>query len=636
MPITVRELVDELSASGLLSQEQSGSCLQQFGMDIDSGDAEAFARKLIEHDRLTRFQASAALQGQCGALIIGDYHVLDIIGAGGMGRIYKGRHRILERLVAIKVMQIAQAANPSLVQRFHREAKAAAKLIHRNIVTTFDAGEIDDGLYLVMEYVDGTDVSAIIKAVGPVETDQAINITLQAAHGLAYAHSNNVIHRDIKPGNLLLSRDGTVKILDMGLARFTEDADGAPEVSLTVVGRLMGTVEYMAPEHAANAKDADHRSDIYSLGCTMYRLLTGELPYGGETSVEKVIAQREQPIPLLSASADRVPEGLQDIFARMVAKKPEDRYQSADDCLAALLEVAPGAEQCDLSPLADVVPAESTPQPDLVPTAPSAADADGLSQSSRRVTLDLDQIPVAAKVGPNRLLLAGIAAAVVIAVIGLLVFLLNPKGKGPTPGPVSTQTKPKPGTRPGPDRITASRPDAGEWISLFDGKTLKGWEWAGGKAYVEDGEIVSVSGTDLWYPAKWTQFVLECEVRGTGDEGQHSLSVCMCQTAMGRGLESCRVRMLFYDDGDMHVYGHVSGEEKRIWRSGTGKFSPDTWLALRFELTRRTLKIFRGAQLLHVLDVTDIPIRPGGVYFYSFSNRGARMRNVRVRVLPDK
>jgi len=163
-----------------------------------------------------------------------------------------------------------------------------------------------------------------------------------------------MVHRDIKPGNLLLSRDGTVKILDMGLARFTEEADdGAAEVSLTMAGRLMGTVEYMAPEHAANAREADHRSDIYSLGCTMYRLLTGRLPYGGQTAIEKAIAQREHPIPALGDLIGPIPAGLQGVFARMVAKRPRNRYQSMDECISDLLEVAPDAEQHDISGLMD-------------------------------------------------------------------------------------------------------------------------------------------------------------------------------------------------------------------------------------------------------------------------------------------
>ena len=358
MPITLKEFIDELGASYLLDEDQSAACLGRFGMDTESGDAEAFAARLVEHNEITQFQASAALQKRSGALVIGDYHVLDVIGSGGMGQVYKARHRIMKRLVAIKIMHTARATNPKLVRRFYREVEAVSRLSHPNIVTAYDAGETPGGLYLAMEYVDGVDLSVILRTAGSLGINQGLNIILQAARGLAYAHKHKVIHRDIKPGNLLLGRDGTVKILDMGLARFTEDE--AAEVSLTMVGPLMGTVEYMAPEHAANARDADHRSDIYSLGCTMYRLFTGHFPYGGDTAVEKVIAQREQPIPLLSDAIDDVPDGLQGIFTRMVAKRPEDRYQSMGDCLADLREIGRDAARCNISTLTNIGPASAT------------------------------------------------------------------------------------------------------------------------------------------------------------------------------------------------------------------------------------------------------------------------------------
>ena len=358
MPITLKEFIDELTSSYLLDAEQCALCLKQYGMDAESGDAEVFSAQLVEHEQLTPFQASAALQKRSGVLVIGDYHVLDVIGSGGMGQVYKARHRIMKRLVAIKIMHTERASNPKLVQRFYREVEAVSRLTHPNIVTAYDAGETPGGLYLAMEYVDGVDLSVILQSVGSLSVNQAVNITLQVARGLAYAHQHKVIHRDVKPGNLLLARDGTVKILDMGLARFTEDE--VSEISLTMVGPLMGTVEYMAPEHAANARHADHRSDIYSLGCTMYRLLTGHLPYGGETAVEKVIAQREHPIPQLSKVIGEMPESLQGIFARMVAKTPEERYQSMDDCLADLLEIAGEAEHCDISGLTNMASTTAT------------------------------------------------------------------------------------------------------------------------------------------------------------------------------------------------------------------------------------------------------------------------------------
>ncbi|MCP4375535.1 MAG: serine/threonine protein kinase [bacterium] len=351
MPITLRKFIDELNSSFLLDEDDVAQCLERFGIDCETGDAETFSSMLVADEYLTPFQASAALQERSGALVIGDYHVLDVIGSGGMGQVYKARHRIMKRLVAIKIMHTAKAANPKLVRRFYREVEAVARLSHPNIVTAYDAGETPGGLYLAMEYVKGVDLSVILRSISSIETDQAINVVLQVANGLTYAHQHNVIHRDIKPGNLLVSRDGTVKILDMGLARFTEDE--AADVSLTMIGPLMGTVEYMAPEHAANARDADHRSDIYSLGCTMYRMLTGRLPYGGETPVEKLIAQREHPIPQLSDKVSDIPEALQDIFARMVAKDPDDRYQSMEECLSDLQDVARKSKPCDISVLTD-------------------------------------------------------------------------------------------------------------------------------------------------------------------------------------------------------------------------------------------------------------------------------------------
>ena len=439
MPITLKKFIDELNTSYLLDEDQSAACLRQFGMDAESGDAEAFAARLVEHEKITQFQASAALQKRSAALVIGDYHVLDVIGAGGMGQVYKARHRIMKRLVAIKIMHTARATNPKLVRRFYREVEAVSRLSHPNIVTAYDAGETPGGLYLAMEYVDGVDLSVILRTAGSLGINQGLNIILQAARGLAYAHKHKVIHRDIKPGNLLLGRDGTVKILDMGLARFTEDE--AAEVSLTMVGPLMGTVEYMAPEHAANARDADHRSDIYSLGCTMYRLLTGHLPYGGDTAVEKVIAQREHPIPLLSEAIGDVPEDLQGIFARMVSKRPEDRYQSMDDCLADLQAIARDAAGCDISSLTNMglssattvfdegPPDADTTIGDQIELPPATLDAVGsmhvpateTEPSLMRAPTDSDEAASAETQLPPRRRGVGLLLAEIAIITGILV-----------------------------------------------------------------------------------------------------------------------------------------------------------------------------------------------------------------------
>jgi len=487
MQISLREFIDELSSAGLLGEDQIARCLSRCGFDVDSGDPETFAQSLVSGGTLTQFQVDAVAGKRTSALVIGDYHVLGVVGAGAMGQVYKARHRILDRHVAIKVMHTAKAANPQLVQRFYREARAVARLTHKNIVTAYDAGETAGGLYLAMEFVDGDDLSQIVAARGPLSIEQAVNITLQAARGLACAHANNMVHRDIKPANLLLGRDGTVKILDLGLARFTEESDQASEVSLTMVGKLMGTVEYMAPEHAANAKDADHRSDIYSLGCTMHRILTGRLPYRGATAVEKLIAQREHPIPQLSDAIANVPEELQDVFTRMVAKQPSDRYQSMDDCIADLRSAVPAAENCDVSSLVishiadeatavDADPAEAPTALDDArgpdPATLDAAESLHIKPEPDPSQLELPgqwdpiseeqtaEIPIAQKAEPNKKLLIA-AAAIVLVCIGAAIGLWA----------IFTPNESPPDDAPKPPRGPVEPPPAadGHWTELPNG-----------------------------------------------------------------------------------------------------------------------------------------------------------------------
>ncbi len=344
MSLTLEQFVQALSESAVMSVHEISTYEDIFSAEAPSADPKPFVRKLVEDKKLTAFQASAILQDRGHALRIGDYIVLEKLGSGGMGSVFKAHHRIMKRTVAIKVLHAAATKNPRIVGRFYREVEAMAQLNHPNIVTAFDAGEHHGGIFLVMQFIHGMDIAHVLKMNGPLPLQQAVNCTLQAARGLAYAHDHGITHRDIKPGNLLVDADGSVKILDMGLARLDREGD-SDEMSLTITGRLMGTVEYMAPEHAKNPKNADHRSDIYSLGCTMFRMLTGELPYNGETAVEMILAQRENPVPDLTESLDEVPEGLQDVFKGMLAKQKEDRYQSVHDLITDLEAVVPDAHK---------------------------------------------------------------------------------------------------------------------------------------------------------------------------------------------------------------------------------------------------------------------------------------------------
>jgi serine/threonine protein kinase len=312
-------------------------------------DAQTAAKLLIEHGDLTRYQAAALYQGKGRSLVYGDYLVFDRIGAGGMGQVFKARHRRMDRVVALKVLSAASMQSADAVKRFEREVKAAAKLNHPHIVTAYDAGLQDGVPYLVMEFVDGSDLSSLLKRQGKFPVKQACDLIAQAARGLAFAHAKGIVHRDIKPGNLLVDREGHVKILDMGLARIDGVGSALGEGELTQSGAVMGTIDYMAPEQALNTRHADAKSDVYSLGCTLYRLLTGEVLFGGETMIEKILAHREQPVPNLRQMRGDVPPALAALHERMCAKRPYDRptMQEIAETLATMDLNAPS-----LAPLA--------------------------------------------------------------------------------------------------------------------------------------------------------------------------------------------------------------------------------------------------------------------------------------------
>ena len=337
MSITVEQFVERLTESGLLSAAEVSTIQEGLPPEKRPKDVQQLAQVLVQQGKLTKYQAQAVYQGKTKGLVFGQYVVLDKLGEGGMGVVLKARHRRMDRTVAIKVLSSTAMKRPEAIDRFQREVRAAAKLSHPNIVTAYDADEYQGMHCLVMEYVEGHDLATIVKDHGPLEVREAVDCILQAARGLQYAHSKGIVHRDIKPGNLLLDKEGTVKILDMGLALIAgaDVAPAGPE-RLTNTGQVMGTCDYMAPEQALDTHAADHRADIYALGCTLYRLLTGKPPYEGETLIQILLAHRESPIPSLCEARPEVPADLDACFQRMVAKEPEDRQQSMAEVVAEL------------------------------------------------------------------------------------------------------------------------------------------------------------------------------------------------------------------------------------------------------------------------------------------------------------
>jgi serine/threonine-protein kinase len=346
MSITVEQFIERLTQSGLMSAAEVSTFQDGLPPDKRPKDVQQLAQALVQRGKLTKFQAQTVYQGKTAGLVFGQYVVLDKLGEGGMGVVLMGRHRRMKRLVAIKVLSPAAMKQAGATERFHREVEAAAKLSHPNIVRAYDADEHQGMHYLVMEYVEGEDLATVVKEHGPLPVGQAVECILQAARGLHYAHDKGIVHRDIKPANLLLDKEGTVKILDMGLARITgADAELGGAERLTTTGQAMGTCDYMAPEQSLDTHQADARADIYSLGCTLYRLLTGNPPYRADSFAKLFLMHLESPIPSLCQARPEVPEALDAICRRMLAKKPEDRYQSMADVAAeleALLGVLPG------------------------------------------------------------------------------------------------------------------------------------------------------------------------------------------------------------------------------------------------------------------------------------------------------
>jgi len=261
---------------------------------------------------------------------IGKYQISKRLGAGGMGIVYLASDDELKRTVALKVLSQDRANNPILVRRFKSEGQAAALLQHKNIVSVYEAGQADGYLFLALEYVEGIDLLEWVNRHGPIPVKRSVEIMRQATEALQHAYERNIVHRDIKPSNLMIARDGTVKLTDMGLAR---SIDETLDTTITRDGTTVGTVDYMAPEQASNSKAADARSDIYSLGCTWFHLLTGRPPYPEGSVTNKIAAHISSPLPdprLLNAE---IPEAVVAVIHRMLAKKKEQRYQTPAELL---------------------------------------------------------------------------------------------------------------------------------------------------------------------------------------------------------------------------------------------------------------------------------------------------------------
>ncbi len=327
------------------------------GLAARCPEPRALARELLQRGWLTAYQANQLLQGQAADLVLGPYLILERLGKGGVGQVFRARHLKLQRIVALKRIRKELLFEPEVVARFYREMQIISQLSHPNVVHAYDAGPCGNTCFLAMEYVEGTDLNRLVKDRGPLPVAAACEYVRQAATGLQHIHERRLVHRDVKPSNLLLSPKskvqspkseshspdfgpgtldfGLIKIADLGLARLQRTVDGGVTAVCTESGTLtprnavmIGTPDYLAPEQALDFHGADVRADIYALGCTLYYLLAGRPPFGEGTLAEKLLKhQTVQPTPIQELRPD-VPPGVAAVLARMLAKRPSDRYQT--------------------------------------------------------------------------------------------------------------------------------------------------------------------------------------------------------------------------------------------------------------------------------------------------------------------
>lgn len=448
------------------------------------------------------------------------YHNVRELGRGGMGVVYLATNRLMDRPEVLKVVSRQHLARTGAADRFLREIRAAAKLQHPNVVSAYSAIEVGDLLVFAMEYVPGQDLARVVQANGPLPVPLACRYAAQAAAGLQHAFEKGMAHRDVKPSNLILYQDGgkaTVKVCDFGLAKATAGDTG--DTDLTGAGRLLGTPEYLAPEQAADAARADHRADIYGLGCTLYFLLTARPPFRADGLLALIDAHRYEMAASLDQVRGDVPAELAAVVARMLAKDPGARFQTPGEVVRALAPFTKAG-----APAPAVRPADTIPPADTAPKLPAVA---------RPATIVGRDLPVPARTAylnpedfdpPKKkataarakrkakpasnwtpaIVAGGLAAAVLVAAVGFMVVRFRQPGDDkvvlnePAAGP-SIPTSTVPPVIPAPSAVPVSAgPVSDGFVPLFNGRDLTGWHPLPGQPnnWRVDGGVLVARGGD--------------------------------------------------------------------------------------------------------------------------------------------
>jgi serine/threonine protein kinase len=460
----------------------------------EQADPKDVAQAFINMGLLTRFQVRLLLQGKWrGFFIAGKYRLLDMIGEGGMGKVYLCEHRRMQRMVAIKVLPVRLAQDEAARERFDREARAIATLNHSNIVQAYDIDSHEGMHYIVMEFVDGVSLQALVALRGPLNVARAVNYLAQAAEGLQHGHEMGLVHRDIKPANLLLARDGTIKVLDYGLARFFDNR-GDDFTRRHEGNSIIGTADYLAPEQAIDCSDVDVRADLYALGCTAYYLLTGNPPFGREipTHTKLLMHQSKDPTPLRELRPDVEP-ALWEVFRRLLHKDPRQRYQVPQEVVQAL---QPWLDQPVPPPTDDEIPMRDALTAGKASAGNSTAKIGTASSVATKtrgksVTIMVDKSSAQTPIKPKNQLPPWVWAGIggIIACVG---FLLWPKSAPVATSPKEQVRRASPSTSEDPPLVI------GKGSSLAQGGVLRSrLELSGGATLTPRGILTLEKGMKL-------------------------------------------------------------------------------------------------------------------------------------------
>lgn len=459
------------------------------------------------------------------------YRLLRVLGRGGMGLVYLAEHLIMKRSVAVKVIDQRLTAHPQAIERFRKEVRAAAALTHANIVRAYDAEQIGDLHFLVMEYVDGVSLAELVQRRGRLEVAQVCSVLRKVAQGLQHAHQHHMVHRDIKPQNIMTTVDGRIRILDFGLARLMRDPAIEPLVegatpaeqlkrtaeALTLTGTVLGTPDYIAPEQAQNAAAADIRSDLYSLGCTAYFLLTGQPPYPDRTVLQKLMAHlSESPRPLREFRED-IPDSVINVIETLMATDPSDRFQTPSDLLAALNQRP--ATSSKMREKRTVGPAKMvSSKNDEVATLPQIEVE---TKENRRGAVQKKSRSGSRQSSTMKLCLAGIGIMAFVVLAAVMWPTAASSGAGQTAESTSTSA----------ERSEESPPS----VSLLKDTNLSGWTVSGRWQEVSDGIQVTSEAEGLLILPTALPEEYTIQFSFTRKRGRNSVVVCF---PMGAGVTS--------------------------------------------------------------------------------------------------